>query len=154
MNATAVFPIIPAAGKAMIAIYLIGALLVVILGLLGYVAWSTRHVTLMVSPEGLRIRGDLYGRLIPLRSLALSEAAAVDLTSQNAYRPKWRTNGVGLPGYASGWFRLKNGEKALLFVTDHRRVVRIPTTEGFVFMASVADPDALLQELRNQGSAL
>ena len=43
-----------------------------------------------------------------------------------------RTNGIGLPHYLAGWFRLCNGTKALMFVTDRRNVVLIPTTLGFV----------------------
>lgn len=153
MNATTVFPIIPAAGKAITFIYVMAGLMVLTIALLGFIAWSTRNVTFTVSPEGLRIRGDLYGRLIPMQSLVLADAAAIDLAKETEYQPKWRTNGVGLPGYASGWFRLRNGGKALLFVTDRRHVARIPTKDGYTFMATVADPQALIAALRSQAPA-
>ena len=62
--------------------------------------------------------------------------------------PRWKTNGVGLPGYQAGWFRLRRGGKALLFVTDRTRVVFVPTNEGYSVLLSVPDPDVFLRTLR------
>jgi hypothetical protein len=44
--------------------------------------------------------------------------------------------------------------KALLYVTDRTHVARIPTTEGYTVMLSVADPAALIEELKRQQQAL
>ena len=74
-------------------------------------------------------------------------AKVADLAADPEHRPVLRTNGAGLPGYGSGWFKLANGEKALLFVTD-RRVVYLPTREGYAVLLSVADPEAFLEALR------
>ena len=75
-------------------------------------------------------------------------AGSVDLQRSSEYVPRWRTNGTGLPGYQAGWFKLANGEKALVFVTDPRRVVRVPTTEGFTVLLSVENPEDFLASLR------
>ena len=64
-------------------------------------------------------------------------------------RPKWRTNGVGLPGYSIGWFRLRNREKALVFLTDRKHAIYIPTTEGYVVLISPQNPDAFVKALRS-----
>ncbi len=149
MNTTTVFPIIPAAGKSLWVLAAIALALLLTMALMGYLAWSTRHVTCTVSPAGLRIQGDMYGRLIPLQSLLLEQATVSNLTTDKEHQAKWRTNGVGLPGYASGWFKLRNGEKGLLFVTDPTRVARIPTTEGYTVMLSVSEPAALIDALRH-----
>jgi len=143
-----IFPIIPASSKAFWGLAVIAVFLVALLGLFGYIAYSARQVRFEVSPAGLKIVGGLYGRTIPLKSLNLAEAARVDLQRSSEYAPKWRTNGIGLPGYQAGWFSLANGEKALLFVTDSHRVVRLPTTEGFTLFVSVADADGFLKSLR------
>jgi hypothetical protein len=47
-----------------------------------------------------------------------------------------------------GWFRLKNGETALLYVTDESTVTYLPTTEHDVLLLSVENADAFLQALR------
>jgi hypothetical protein len=145
---------IPAASKslwffAIISLVLVGALVLMI-----WLAWSMRHAQFTVSEDGLLLKGDLYGRLIPLKSLKLDEAVVTNLNTDRDHQPKWRTMGTGLPGYAAGWFKLRNGTKALLYVTDRTHVARIPTTEGYTVMLSVADPAALIEELSRQQQAL
>lgn len=115
--------------------------------LLGSFAYASRHVRFVISPEGLAIRGDIYGRRLPAVSLLPGEAVAVDLTENPKYRPVLRTNGAGLPGYGSGWFQLGNGDKALIFVTDKRRVVYLPTREGYALLLSVPEPERFLEAL-------
>ena len=150
MNASTVFPMIPAASKSLWFFAIISLVLVGVLVLMIWLAWSMQHVRFTVSNEGLRLQGDLYGRLIPLKSLKLDDAVVTDLNTDKDHQPKWRTMGTGLPGYAAGWFKLRNGTKALLYVTDRTRVVRIPTTEGFTVMLSVSDPAALIDALKRQ----
>jgi hypothetical protein len=139
---------IPAPAKALWLLLVISVFLMGLLVLFGYIAWSSRNVRFEVSPAGLRIRGDLFGRMIPARSLRVDDASVLDLNCAREYRPKRRTFGTGLPGYGAGWFKLRNGEKALLFVTDRSRIVRIPTRDGYSVMLSVAEPDKLLAALR------
>ncbi|MBE2287691.1 MAG: hypothetical protein IAE77_29810 [Prosthecobacter sp.] len=150
MSTSTVFPMIPAASKslwffAIISLVLIGALVLMI-----WLAWSMQNVRFTVSNEGLRLQGDLYGRAIPLKSLKIDEAVVTNLNMDKDHQPKWRTMGTGLPGYAAGWFKLRNGTKALLYVTDRTRVARIPTTEGYTVLLSVAEPQALIDALKGQ----
>ena len=154
MTASTVFPMIPAASKSLWFFVIIGLVLVGALLMMGWLAWSMRHAMFTVSNEGLRLQGDLYGRLIPFKSLKLDEAVVTNLNTDKDHQPKWRTMGTGLPGYAAGWFKLRNGMNALLYVTDRTHVARIPTTEGYTVMLSVADPAALIEELKRQQQAL
>lgn len=148
------FPIIPASSGPIWLFVGLTALMLALVTLFGYFAYSSRNVRFEVSPEGLRIAGGLYGRQIPLPSLVIDGAKPVDLRREDAYRLKWRTNGAGLPGYSAGWFRLQNGEKALVFVTDNRRVLYLPTLEGYSVLMSVADPEAVLRALRQASSQM
>lgn len=59
--------------------------------------------------------------------------------------------GTGLPGYQSGWFRLANGERALLYLTDRSKAVHVPTTLGYSLLLSPDDPDAFLSALKALG---
>ncbi len=147
---TETFPIVPAQLR------LLGVgvpLLLILLGvfaLLGATIYGSRASRFEVSREGLRLRGDLYGRLVPASALRLGEARAVDLTAERALAPKLRTMGTAIPGYRAGWFRLRNGEKALLYVSDMSRVAYVPTTEGYSVMVSVADPERFVASLRRE----
>ncbi|HUF27716.1 MAG TPA: PH domain-containing protein [Gemmatimonadaceae bacterium] len=109
---------------------------------------GSRSSRFELSADGLRIRGDLYGRLIPIPQLRGGSARQIDLAAERELRPTVRTFGTAVGGYASGWFRLASGEKALLYVTDRRRVVYIPTTEGYSLLLSVQEPELFVSRLR------
>lgn len=138
-----------AAGAPVIVFGIVAVVVVAILFFLGTFVYASRHVRFELSPEGLAIRGDLYGRRLPAASLLTAQARVVDLTVDQDCRLVVRTNGAGFPGYGSGWFQLANGEKALIFVTDKRRVVYLPTREGYALLLSMAEPGQFLTALQH-----
>jgi hypothetical protein len=146
--ATQVFPIIPA--HANVYLILIPILLIVLIGgtVATYAAYSSRHVKFEVSNDGITIRGDMFGRFVPKDKMKLNAARAVDLAVDEKLKPKWRMGGTGYPGYKSGWYRLADESKALVFITDPHHVVYIPTVDGSSLMMSVADPQQLLAALK------
>ncbi len=143
------FPIAPATTRSLwflvpVAVLMLGAVI-----LLTITALGPRRARYELSSEGLRLRGDIYGRrAIPAASLRGGAARILDLDVEPDLRPRLRTLGTALPGYRAGWFRLRNGEKALLSVTDMHRAVYIPTTEGFSLLLSPEQPDRFLSALR------
>lgn len=141
------FAIAPAAVKSVWLIVAILALVLVpVIGILGTTLVGARTARFEVSPDGLRLRGDLYGRLIPANQL-VGGARRVDFGLEPDVTPARRTMGTGLPGYQSGWFRLRNGDTALLYLTDRHRAVLVPTTADYHVLLSPADPDAFLAAL-------
>ena len=80
--------------------------------------------------------------------LRLDRAAIVDLGESTDYAPRRRTFGTGLPGYASGWFRLRNGEKALAYLTRRDAVLYLPTSLGYSLLLSADRPQELLASLK------
>jgi hypothetical protein len=145
---TQVFPIIPA--HASVYLILIPILLVVFIGggVATWAAYASRHVKFEVSSDGVTIRGDMYGRFVPKDKMVLKSARAADLSRDDNLAPKWKTNGAGFPGYKSGWYRLKDDSKALVFITDPHSVVYIPTVDGSCLLMSVANPDQFLAALK------
>jgi hypothetical protein len=142
-----VFPIVPAASRALWLLVLLTLFTGALTLLVGYLAWSTRHSRVEVGATHVRLVGDLWGRSIPLDSLDVARARVVDLAQAPELRPRARTFGTGLPGWAAGWFRLANGEKALVYLTHGGRVVYVPTREGHALLLSVTEPEALLARL-------
>lgn len=141
------FAIVPASGLAVwLSVFLV-VVFVVLVVLFGWIIYSARNTSFHVDTDSLRISGTLYGRRIPLASLRLGEARQLDLGRETDHQLKWRTNGIGLPGYKAGWFRLRNGEKALAFITDPRRVLYIPTDEGYSLLVSAEEPARILESL-------
>ena len=146
-----VFPIAPVAVRGMSGLWVVPALVVLLVGgALGASIWGAMSSRFEVTPAGLHLRGDFYGRRIPMAALQTDRAERVNLDVRVDLRPRWKTMGTGLPGYKAGWFRLGNGEKALVYLTDRTRAVYLPTTEGYSVLVSPADPEAFLAALRRQ----
>lgn len=142
-----VFPIVPAASRASWFLGAVGLVTAAVTLLLAYLAWSTRHSRVEVSATQVRLVGDLWGRTIPLAALDLSRARQIDLDQETSLRPVARTLGTGLGGYAAGWFRLANGDKALVYLTDWQHVAYVPTRDGYALLLSVSEPEAFLARL-------
>src|SRR5690349_13071257 len=146
---TETFHIVPAAARALwIVLGFVILILVLVLFGIAKTARGAQTSTFEVSPAGLRVRGDLYGRFIPASTLRGGAARRFDERSDTGLLPVARRFGTAMPGYQSGWFRLRNGEKALLYLTDRSRAVYIPTTAGYSLLLSPADPDGFLSQLR------
>ena len=147
-----VFHIIPVSTRSLVTwVPLFGLVLLVLVGTGAIVALTvrgSRTATFELSRDGLRPRGDLYGRKLPASELRGGAARVVDLEQERALSPRRKTVGTALPGYRSGWFRLGNGKKALPYVTDPHRVVYVPTRAGYSVLLSVDRPQDFVERLR------
>jgi hypothetical protein len=144
------FPIAPAVSKAY---WFIPVLVLFILAFVAVLMVGTvrgaRTSQFDVAPAGLSLRGDWYGRTIPWSDIDASGVKRVDFVLSPELRPARRTIGTGLPGYSAGWFRLRGGERALVYLTDRSRAVYVPTTRGYSVLISPADPDGFIAALRD-----
>lgn len=143
-----IFTIVPGTNGPLWMLAGISIVLLLMVALFAWLAYSSRNTRFEVSTEGLQITSSMYGRMIPASALVVDGARVLDLGRDRQYRPRWRTNGAGLPGYQAGWFKLHNGEKSLLFVTDRKRVVYVPTRDGYSVMMSVPQPEQFVAALR------
>ena len=112
--------------------------------------WALRRCELYLTARELVFRGGFFSRTLPISSLLVSKARQLSLFEQMQLAPRWRTNGIRLPGYRTGWFRLRNGERALIYLTDPIRITHLPTTQGFVLLLST---DALIPALQRRAAA-
>jgi hypothetical protein len=149
-----IFPMAPvsssaAAGVVVSILFVIGIIFVIF----GYLIYSMKHCRFELNDKGLQVKGEIYARFIPYSSMKLNEIKNLDFTidKDSPYRPVFRTNGAALPGYQSGWFRLSNKEKALLFVSDRTKVIYIPTTEGFSLLLTPDNPQDFVETLKTAG---
>ena len=142
-----VFGIFPASSGTYTFIWVLGVVIALILigviGLFISFGFQARHASFTVTDQGLRIGPGMYGRFIPRDDVVKDGVRVVNLNIETDYQPKWRTNGAGLPGYAAGWFKLRNKEKALVFLTDRSRVVYIPTKNNYAVLLSVREAEEL-----------
>jgi len=142
-----VFGIIPASSSSYVFIWIFGVLIAVILVgvivMFAMLSYQAKNARFTVNNQGLSIGPGLYGRFIPKEKIDAAGVRVINMDIDSEYKPKWRTNGAGLPGYSAGWFKLANKEKALLFLTDRTRVVYIPTTDNYSVLLSVREAEEL-----------
>ena len=55
--------------------------------------------------------------------------------------------GTSLSGYQSGWFRLRNGDRALLYLTDRQKAVYVSTTQGYGVLLSPSETEQFVAAL-------
>ena len=77
----------------------------------------------------------------------MAKARIVNLDEQKKLRPGFRIAGTRLPGLRSGWFRLHDGRRAYVVLTDWRRAVELPRRDGRVYLFSLQRPEAFIDAL-------
>lgn len=128
---------------------LLGLLLIVpaiLLVVLVFVFWP-RALQVEVTPSELKVTGSIYGRTLSRADLELDRVRAVNLGHERALSPVLRSNGIALANYRVGWFRLRNGQRALCFLTRVDSVIYLPTKKDFVLLFSTSEPNQLLAAL-------
>lgn len=124
----------------------IGALAIAVL-LAILALWQLSVVRIEVIADTLRVGGGLYRVSVPLSEVR-RDAVTLHGPAHSSNILGLRTNGIGMPGLALGWFRAKSGgDKIFAAVADGGRVLVIPTTAGYSILVSPDEPDALLEEL-------
>jgi hypothetical protein len=144
------YHIVPAGARPFYLLIPVLLLLAGGLGVLAATGYGSQREAFVLSDRGLDFRGDVYGRRIPWSALRISEARIVDLNREPPLRPRSRRLGTGLPGYAAGWFGLNNGERALVYLTDRRKVLCLPTNLGYTVLLSPSDPNRMLAEMQRR----
>jgi len=143
----------PTAAAPPLTLGLLSLLLLAVTALLVSIYRAMSRTTFVVSDAGLRIRGMFPGRPLAHRELRLDAARVVDLTEERGLRVSLRTWGAGMPGYVAGWCRLRDGQRALVQLTNRRRVLYLPTTLGYSLLLSSDDADVLLAALREHAAS-
>ena len=138
----------PAPPLTLVTLGFIGVLLVALALVFAWSAWGASHSSIKIANDSITVRIPIYGRVVPIANVNVERARVLSVGESEDVKSATRTNGIGLPGYAAGWFKLPNGTRALLSVTQGR-VLFIPTTEGYSLWLSVLDPEAALTQLRS-----
>ncbi len=98
--------------------------------------------------EGKALLTGIFGWRVPVSELDLDAAAVLDLNLHRELQPTLKLAGTAMPGYRSGWFRLRDKRIAYLVLTDWQHVLVLPRRDGKVFLLGPQRPDALLTALR------
>jgi len=92
------------------------------------ILWQVSSTHIKLEPTALVVGGGLYRVDIPMEQI---DRSAVRRWTQEdiGYKPRWRTNGIGMPGFSLGWFTSKQS-KIFAAISDRDNLVIIPTSAG------------------------
>lgn len=107
-----------------------------------------RH-RLQLRDDGIAIATTFYSRRFTFDELQLDAARVIDLREQTGLRPRFKLNGVDMPGFHSGGFRLRDGRNAFVAMAAGPRVLWLPTRAGRQLLLEVQQPQIALDALRH-----
>ena len=103
-----------------------------------------RGVSVAVGGGDLLVNSGLGSQRIALSNLRKHGLRVIDLRARVELRPFVRTMGAGLPGLSSGWFRLRNGERALCILFGRERVAYLRSdADNLSLLLSLKKPEEL-----------
>ena len=109
--------------------------------------FTTKNTSISIKDGEVVINSFLYGRKIPIENILINEIKTINLNQDEEYGISVRTNGIGLPNYKSGWMRLKNGKKALVYLTNVEKVLLMPTKD-FVILFSMEKTEEFINKIK------
>jgi hypothetical protein len=132
--------------------------LTLVLGITLPLAWwlhrSGQRLAVGLTHGTLDLRAAWYHQRIAVADLDMSKARVLRLSEHPELRPTIQTNGIGLPGFTAGHFRLRDWRtSAFCILTDRNRVVVLPERGGRVILLSLRQPQALIDALKSIAAA-
>jgi hypothetical protein len=107
------------------------------------------RIEVALEGDALVVDAGAARKRFPLATLRANGLRIVSLDERTELRPLIRTWGIGMPGLASGRFRLRNGEKAICILTGRERVAVMKSDDGTWILLSLADASVLRDALRS-----
>ena len=119
-----------------------------VIGLMVGVISASKNTSISIKDNEIIINSFMYGRKIPIENILVNEIQKINL-NDSEYNIRIRTNGISLPYFKSGWMRLRNQKKALVYITNMENVLLIPTKD-FVVLFSMERIDEFINKLKER----
>lgn len=110
--------------------------------------WLMRRHRVRVDATGLEVVTSLYRRRLAWPELRLDAARVIAIDEHPERKPRFKTNGMATFGFRGGWFRSRDRTKLFVAMTDGKRLLWLPTTQGFTLLLEPRKAQALLDRLR------
>lgn len=127
--------------------YIFAAIVCVATGL--FVAlWISKGGTLKIENQKLTLKIPMYKTKI-ITTNEIEEVQIVEVNSESPYRPARKRSGTATKAFKSGWFTLKNKEKAFVAL-EGQKALYIKTKKGALFLIGIKDFDQMLAVFNNK----
>lgn len=103
-----------------------------------------RSARVRVDQGVLIVRTGVGTQRIALANLRAHGLLLVNFSMHPELRPIIKLWGTGLPGFAGGWFKLRNGDKAICLLLDRHGISCLRSdTDKLTVLLSLAEPEKL-----------
>jgi len=112
----------------------------------GLIVWHVSSAHMKLDTASLVVGGGLYRVSVPMEQI---DRTTVRRWTEDdiGYKPGWRLNGIGMPGFALGWFTSKQS-KIFAAIANRDNLVVIPTRAGYTILASPDHPQDFVDKIR------
>ena len=122
-----------------------GALLILLLALLVLM----QRARVRVDQDTLIVHTGVGTKRVPLANLRANGLHLVNFSTHPELRPVVKLWGTGLPGFAGGWFKLRNGDKAVCLLLDRHGIAYLRSDKDeLTLLLSLAEPEKLREMLQ------
>lgn len=124
--------------------------LVVIPVVLAFLLLAMKRRSVELRDGTLDVRAAMYRKRVAVAELDMQRARIVNLGERTELRPWLKSNGMSMPGFHAGHFRLRGDfGKAFCLLTQRERVLWLPLRDGKNhLLLSLERPQTLLDALR------
>ncbi|MBI2382407.1 MAG: hypothetical protein HYV16_16785 [Gammaproteobacteria bacterium] len=89
-----------------------------------------------ISDGSLTVKAGFYSRTVSLEKVDAAQIRQVDTINEPSLALSMRINGIGMPNYSSGWFKIKNGDTVFVLMGNPPYVyIPIKGSEAFIISA-------------------
>lgn len=123
-----------------IGIIVVCAVVILLLALLHLM----RSANVRVDQGTLIVNTSVGTKRIALANLRAHGMRIVNFSEHPELRPIIKLWGTGLPGFAGGWFKLRNGDKAVCLLLDRHSIAYLRSdADQLTLLLSLAEPEKL-----------
>jgi hypothetical protein len=125
-------------------LYITAALLAFGVSLPFFLLRLIRRYRVAIEGDELVVRTGVGARRLSIANLRPQGLQVIDLDQHHEYDLRGRRWDATMAGLRTGLFKLANGERAILVVTDHRRVCRLRSdADNLTVLVSLKNPEPL-----------
>ena len=103
---------------------------------------------LLADAGGVDVTTGFIRRRLAWPQLHMDQARVLSLGERPEVKPVFKSRGLRLPGFRSGWYRTRTLRKQLVATAGGDRVLWLPTTQGYDLVLQPRNPQAALARLR------
>ena len=124
--------------------YILGSIVCIVVGI--FITHIAKGGTLKIENQTVKMKIPMYS----LKSFSfdeITETEIIDLNADSPHLPTKKKSGTATKNFKSGWFQLKNGEKAFLLL-EGRKAIYIKTANGDAYLIGIKSFDQLVDKFQ------